>query len=265
MTPETSREKDRRSIAKFKLFDDIFMNAAFNGYKKETKFLIDTITGMDVTVKETETQPFYSNIHGHEVRLDIVATDKDGKVYHFEVQRAVNDNLRRRARFTAALVDSTLLKKGEKYRNLPDRYTIFITETDYFEEGLPLYHIENRIRELSYEPFDDGAHIIYVNGAYRDTNNPIGALMHDFSCVNPSDMINEVLRDRVKELKKTSEGEGTMCAVMEDRIKEEKIDLAEEALACGKYSHAEIAALFKLPLSDVEKLAEEMKTQPKAE
>ena len=89
--------------------------------------------------------------------------------------------------------------------------------------------------------------------------------MHDFSCVNPSDMINEVLRDRVKELKKTSEGEGTMCAVMEDRIKEEKIDLAEEALAYGKYSHAEIAALFKLPLSDVEKLAEEMKKHPKAE
>ncbi len=109
------------------------------------------------------------------MRLDIVATDKDGKVYHFEVQRAENDNLRRRARFTAAFVDSTLLKKGEKYRNLPDRYTIFITETDYFGEGLPLYHIENRIRELGYEPFDDGAHIIYVNGAYRDTNNPIGA------------------------------------------------------------------------------------------
>ena len=260
MTPETSREKDRRSIAKFKLFDDIFMNAAFNGYKKETKFLIDTITGMDVTVKETETQPFYSNIHGHEVRLDIVATDKDGKVYHFEVQRAVNDNLRRRARFTAALVDSTLLKKGEKYRNLPDRYTIFITETDYFGEGLPLYHIENRIAELKNESFRDGAHIIYVNGAYRDTRNPIGALMHDFSCVNPSDMINEVLRDRVKELKKTSEGEGTMCAVMEDRS-----DLARESIAEGELTLEQIAKAFKLPLSDVEKLAEEMKTQPKAE
>ena len=60
-----------------------------------------------------------------------------------------------------------------------------------------------------------------------------------------------------------------MCAIVDnlikDGIKEEKIDLAEEALACGKYSHAEIAALFKLPLSEVQKLAEEMKKQSKAE
>ncbi len=89
--------------------------------------------------------------------------------------------------------------------------------------------------------------------------------MHDFSCVNPSDMINEVLRDRVKELKKTSEGEGTMCAVMEERIKEDRFDLARESIAEGELTLEQIAKAFKLPLSDVEKLAEEMKTQPKAE
>ena len=32
--------------------------------------------------------------------------------------------------------------------------------------------------------FDDGPHIIYVNGKYRG-NDEAGKLMHDFSCTNP--------------------------------------------------------------------------------
>jgi len=35
--------------------------------------------------------------------------------------------------------------------------------------------------------FDDGAHILYVNGKYRGESE-IGKLMHDFSCTNADDM-----------------------------------------------------------------------------
>ena len=44
---------------------------------------------------------------------------------------------------------------------------IFITENDVFGGGQPIYHIERQIVELG-KPAQDGAHIIYVNGAYRD-------------------------------------------------------------------------------------------------
>jgi hypothetical protein len=73
------------------------------------------------------------------------------------------------------------------------------------------------------------------------------------------------LRDRVKELKKTSEGEGTMCAVMEERIKEDRLENAEKMIALGTYPLEEIAFIQNLPFSDVQKLAEEMKKHPKAE
>ncbi len=177
--PGTERKSkiDYDVLSQLRLFDDTFMSIAFHKQIKETKFLIDTITGMDVTVVEATTQDFIPNLLKHEARLDIFAKDKDGRVYHFEVQRAVNDNLRRRARFTAALVDTKLLEKSEHYTSLPDRYTIFITETDFFGKGFPLYHVENRISELDNESFNDGGHIIYVNGAFRDITNPIGALM----------------------------------------------------------------------------------------
>ena len=195
--------------------------------------------------------------------------DSDGRVYHFEIQRARDGATEKRARFTAAVVDTKLLGKGDDYTCLPDRYTIFITETDFFGKGLPLYHVENRIRELGYEPFEDGGHIIYVNGAYRDTKNPIGALMHDFSCVNPSDMINEVLRDRVRELKEETGGRKTMCAIVDnlikDGIKEDRLENAKKMIADGSIPIEKIAYLQGLPLSEVQKLAEEMKKQPKAE
>ena len=56
---------------------------------------------------------------------------------------------------------------GDRYEQLPETYVIFITENDYFHSGCPLYHVERMIRELA-RPFEDRAHILYVNG-------PIGA------------------------------------------------------------------------------------------
>ena len=78
------------------------------------------------------------------------------------------------------MVDSRLLKKGEDYTLLPDRYTIFITEKDCFGRKKPIYHAQNKVPELDDAPLGDGVVIIYVNGEFRDTETAIGRLMHDF-------------------------------------------------------------------------------------
>jgi len=65
------------------------------------------------------------------------------------------------------------------------------------------------------ESFDDGSHILYVNGAYRD-ETPIGKLMHDFSCTDPADMYYGLLADRVRFFKESKEGVAIMCKAMED-------------------------------------------------
>ncbi len=86
----------------------------------------------------------------------------------------------RYTRYNEAMVDITLLKKGKGYETLPDRYTFFITEKDYFGLGEPIYHIQNRIEEMTYAPFGDGSFVLYVNGEYRNTETPIGELMPAF-------------------------------------------------------------------------------------
>jgi hypothetical protein len=256
MTDSKKREKVLQDIAKFRLFDDTFMSAAFDGQIQETENLLRIVLEKeDICVISSKSQYYISNILGKEARLDIFAKDSCGQAYHVEVQRDIKGASVQRARFTGALVDAQLLKKGQKHIDIPDRYTIFITEDDVFGKGLPAYHAENTIKELDGKPLGDGSHIIYINGKYRNVETPIGKLMHDFFCVESKDIINPLLRERVKFLKETEGGKEYMCEIMENRITEEKIELAKKAIARGKHSLEEIAEDFELPLAFVQELS----------
>ena len=110
--------------------------------------------------------------------------------------------------------------------------------------------------------FDDGTHILYVNGEYRD-DSPVGRLMHDFSCTNPKDMYYGVLADRVRFFKESEEGVAIMCRVMEDMrnksLEQGKKDAmratALRMLDAGKYALEEIAMISGLSLQEVESLS----------
>lgn len=250
---QKQREQD---IEKFRMFDDTFMSAVFDGKTEETQLLIRVILNRDdISVVESKAQFYMSNIYGRGVRLDVLAKDKKGQVYHFEVERSKERATPRRARFTGSMVDTRLLKRGQDITELPDRYTIFITEEDFFGNGIPLYHAENTISELEHSPLGDGSFIVYVNGQYRDTETPVGKLMHDFSCSKADDILNPILRERVKILKETERGRQEVCQIMEDRITEEKIELAKEEIKREELTLEQIARVLGLALPVVEELA----------
>ena len=157
-------------------------------------------------------------------------------------------------------MDANLLKKGEDFDELPETWVIFITENDVMGKGQPLYPIERCFLETG-ERFEDGSHILYVNGAYRG-DTPIGKLMHDFSCTNAADMYYKTLADRVRFFKESKEGILIMCKVMEDMrkeslqegIKEGAINTAKRMLADGILTLEKIAEYAGLPLDEVKKL-----------
>ena len=103
----------------------------------------------------------------------------------------------------SGLLDLTALGKGEDYDALPDTYVIFITEHDVLKEGKAIYHVERMID--GQRPFADGAHILYVNGAYQG-ESPIGRLMSDFRCTDADDIRDPLLQSRAKYFKETAEG-----------------------------------------------------------
>ena len=101
-------------------------------------------------------------------------------------------------------MDVENLHSGQEFKELPDTYTIFIIEKDFYEKGEPVYPIE-RINLATGNPFGDGEHILYVNGEYRGESN-LGKLMHDFNCTQAADMHFELMANRTRYLKENPKG-----------------------------------------------------------
>lgn len=107
-----------------------------------------------------------------------------------------------------------MLKAGQKFRELKDSYVIFIYKHDKFRHGQPIYHIDRYVSETS-ELFDDGAHIVYVNGNDKGEDE-IGKLMQDFRQRDPDNMHYKELADGVRHYKELKGGNETMCEAVEN-------------------------------------------------
>ena len=88
--------------------------------------------------------------------------------------------------------------------------------------------------------------------------------MHDFSCENPDDMINPLLRERVRFLKENEGGKDSMCDIMENlmekRSRNDRIEFAKQAIAEGELSLESIAKVLHLSLATVQELASSMQS-----
>ena len=218
---EKQHQEDLQRLRGLRLIDDDFMNACFDGYTDGAELLLRIILNKpDLRVKSVKTQRRMKNLIGRDICLDIDADDDAGKEYNIEVQRADKGADRKRARYHSSILDAHLLQPGDDFSNLPETFVIFITENDVIGMGKPIYSIERRIDDTD-ELFDDGEHIIYVNGADKDASTELGKLMHDFFCTDPDDMHYRELADKVRYFKEDEKGVAAMCKVMEDMRNEE--------------------------------------------
>ncbi len=250
-------QEDLQRLRGFRLLDDDFLTKCFEGDTASIELVLQIVLEKpDLKVLDVRTQVFVENLLNRSVRLDILATDSTGAKLNVEVQRSDKGAGRKRARYNSSMMDANLLKKGEDFDKLPETWVIFITENDVMEKGLPLYPIERCFLGTG-ERFEDGSHILYVNGAYRG-DTPIGKLMHDFSCTDAADMYYGTLADRVRFFKESKEGIEIMCRAMEDMrnqtLKEGMKEVALRMLAAGKYALEEIVNISGLSLEEVKKL-----------
>ena len=149
-------------------------------------------------------------------------------------------------------MDIENLDANQDFSELPETYIIFITETDFFGEGKPVYPIE-RINLATGKPFEDGTHILYVNGAYRGDSD-IGRLMHDFNCTSADDMNFRIMADNTRYLKENTKGVRSMCKVIEDLMKEEREEIVEQMLLDKALPMEKIAKYFNLSIDEVKRI-----------
>ena len=261
--PKVSQE-DLERIHRLRLIDDEFMSICFDNYKEGAALLLRIILERDdLTVTEVKTQKELKNLQGHDIRLDIYATDRSGIKYDIEVQRVNKGAHRKRARYHSSMVDSNMLKSGEDFTELKESYVIFITENDVLGLNQPIYHIDRTIREGNVQ-FNDGGHIIYVNASMRTKETALGKLMSDFYCTESSDMCYKELADRVRQYKEVKEGVETMSEIWEEVrnegiIKgrnEAGIEHAQRMIIDGTLPLEKIAEYSGLSIEKVRELAD---------
>ena len=256
---EKRHQEDLDRLRSFRPMDDTFMRGLFKENLPLAELVLRIITGKpDLILTKCETQADMKRVTGaRSICLDAYATDSAGKKYDIEVQRADNGADPHRARYHSSVMDVENLDEKQDYKELPDTYVIFITENDYYKAGEPVYTIQNMNLTLN-RPFNDGAHILYVNGEYRD-DSEIGRLMHDFNCTSADEMNFELLAERTRYLKENPKGVSEMCKVMEDlRVesytegREEQARMMAQKLYRKGYSIEEIADMVEYSTEKVE-------------
>ena len=215
MKAVTEHERDLERIANFSMMDDDFFTACLDENIECTELVLSIILKRnDLRVTKTKAQYFIKNLQGRSVRLDVFAKDAQGKEYNIEMQQSGSGAVPQRARYNSSVLDANISEPGENYDQLPDTYVIFITATDVLHGNRSIYHIERHIEEKGVR-FDDGSHILYVNGSMQD-ETPLGKLMFDLHCKDPNQMHYPALATRSRYFKEDEEGVRKMCKAMEE-------------------------------------------------
>jgi hypothetical protein len=263
---ETTHEKKKTIILDkiriMRLLDDAFMTKCFEGNSKCVELLLHIILGKpDLIVKSATTQYGIKNLQGRSVRLDIYAVDSSGKEYNIEVERGDKVDKVKKVRYNSSLMDANSILPGDDVSLLPETYVIMIMEDDFWGQGEPIYPIERYVGKTGIV-YDDGAHLIYVNAAYKEEVQdltPLGKLIHDFNCVNAGDMYYPALAERVRYFKEDVKGVGIMCRAVEELAEElfaeNKKESALKIIRSGKLTLEEISEYIGLPIDEVEALA----------
>lgn len=237
------------------LFDDDLMSMVFDGNNLATGLLLKIILKRDdITVISVVGQREFQNpvVGGRDIRLDILAKDSTGKYYNIEVQKRPEGAHVRRARFNSSMMDSRMLKAGQEFSELRDSYMVFITQTDIFGYGIPIYTVNRRFEEIDV-PFQDGSHIVYVNGSYKG-DDAVGRLMHDFGCKESKDMYYPELAKGLKHFKEEG-GRKIMCEAVEKygdkRVLDKQIEMIKNLMESMKWTAEQ--AMSAMQISDKDK------------
>ena len=264
--PSQDRQLINRLIDRMTLFDDDLMSRVFDKNIAATELLLRIILGRKLKVISADGQVELKEheVGGRTITLDVKALDRNGTEIDIEVQGNAEGAHVRRARYHSSVVDSRMLKEGQRFKEIKDSYVIFIYKHDKFRKGLPVYHIDRYVRETG-KRFEDGSHIVYVNGNYKG-DDEIGQLMQDFHQTDPEKMKYAELADSVKHYKDTEKGRDNVCEAVERYAKKYAKEYAKEygkamkkiGEACGE-ARGEARGEAKGSTNAVRKLMQNMK------
>lgn len=127
---EREHQEDLQRLRGFRPIDDDFMRGLFKKNIPLAQFVLRIVTGKpDLVITSCDIQADMKRVTGaRSICLDAYGSDNSGKKYDLEIQRADRGADPHRARYHSSVMDVENLDAGQDFKELPDTYTIFITE-----------------------------------------------------------------------------------------------------------------------------------------
>ena len=229
------RDRERRveEARKFNLLSNVFMSVALQD-KEACQYVLRVLLDMpELTVKEVRSQYRISKVTSHDAILDVLAEDRNQRLCNIEIQRGDTIDHARRIRFYGAMVDSEYLEKGCGYEELPDVFTMYISETDIWKSGSTMCEVvkylettEDADGNRGVRRYEDGRRIILIN-AEIDDGSEKAELMKYFKTSAPNDRSHGALSERIHFLKCEEGGYSEMCEIT-DKIYNEGVEYGLE-------------------------------------
>lgn len=132
------------------LMDDFLFDVATVDLET-CKIIIELSLGITIKkIRWKEGQKVVHNMPGKRgIRMDFYVEDDKGQVFDVEMQKRNQGNIPKRTRFYQALIDTPMLKSGERgFDNLKPAYIIVICGFDQYGYGKYRYTFENRCKEI---------------------------------------------------------------------------------------------------------------------
>ena len=114
---------------------------------------------LNVKVKELSMPPeyqksFQAGINSRGVRFDVYTESEHG-AFDIEIQTTKQKDLPLRMRYYQSSMDTSLIKKGQRFSDLKQTYVLFISTVDQFGYGEPVYEIETCVKGHPEYNFND--------------------------------------------------------------------------------------------------------------
>ena len=128
---------------------------------------------------------------------------KDGKVITEAEAQYTKESIltsKKRARFYLHRATSSSLRKGGKFKDIPDIIVIYLLNRDIMKEGRPFYTFRMK-EDLNNRALSDyGEILVFVNLTYRG-DDEYGRAAHDFNTKDVKEMNEGAIRDSMEKVK----------------------------------------------------------------
>ena len=193
---------------------------------------------------EMEKQYLGTRIGGKGIRLDLQVTEmEDGKavhIYDIEPNTYEEKYLEKRSRYYLSLTDVKHLGTSQKYKELPDYFSVWILPYDPFGDNRMIYTVKNMVVENPTLVYNEGVTrvFLYTDGELGGTEE-IQSLLKYMEDSNESNAVDSELKEihSVVSRIKSDEEAGEHYMTWEDVIEYEKRDSfeagREEGLQAG--------------------------------